>query len=104
MPLHEGGLLSVVRDGVRWIYAFSDEQALARFAAHWELRPSGGVEYQALHGARLLDVVVPATGEPTGIALDVADAEAGGCLLFPPVRGIVPEAAAVDVSTGEATA
>ncbi len=104
VPLHDGGLLSAVSSGVRWIYAFSDEETLARFAAGWELRPADGVEYRAMYGARLLDVVIPATGEPTGVALDVADAEAGGCLLFPPVSGIVPEVAAVDESTGETTA
>jgi hypothetical protein len=45
-------------------------------------------------GARLLDVVVPASEEPTGVAVDVADED--GSMMFPPVRGIVPDGAAVD--------
>lgn len=79
--------------GIRWIYAFSHESALARFAM---ARGEGGREwpYQRLLGARLLDAAVPAAGVPCGVALDVGTEGEG--VLFPPVRGIVPEEAAVD--------
>ncbi|MFJ4522285.1 hypothetical protein ACIP4Y_15280 [Streptomyces sp. NPDC088810] len=83
--------------GARWIYAFSNEQALARFAL---ARGEGAREwaYQRWLGARLLDAVVPAVGVPCGVALDCADGEDG--MVFPPVRGIVPDAVAVDVESG----
>jgi hypothetical protein len=44
-------------------------------------------------GARLLDVAVPATGVPCGVALDVGSEDG---VLFPPVVGVVPDAVAVD--------
>jgi len=79
--------------GIRWIYAFSNESALARFAI---ARGEGGREwpYQRLLGARLLDATVPSVGAPCGVALDVGTEGEGA--LFPPVSGIVPEAVAVD--------
>ncbi|MFI9028892.1 hypothetical protein [Streptomyces sp. NPDC053560] len=106
VPTLDGDLMTAVYGGIRWVYAFSDRQALARFAvaAGWEPPPADGLEFLTVYGARLLDVVAPATGEPTGVALDVADAETGGCVLFPPVRGIVPDEAAVDGANGEALA
>ncbi|MFD4943885.1 SseB family protein [Streptomyces sp. NPDC058409] len=83
--------------GVRWIYAFTDEAALARFALH---HASGdqAMDYAALLGARIVDEIVPSLGEPAGLAVDVATED--GSMFFPPVVGIVPEAVAVDV--GEA--
>ncbi|MEV7061558.1 hypothetical protein AB0N97_01930 [Streptomyces collinus] len=82
--------------GIRWIYAFSDESALARFAI---ARGEGSREwgYRRVLGARLLDAGVPATGVPTGVALDVGSD--GDGVLFPPVTGIVPDAAAVDTES-----
>lgn len=79
--------------GIRWIYAFSSEAALARFAI---ARGEGGREwpYQRVLGARLLDAAVPAVGVACGVALDVGSEGEG--VLFPPVAGIVPDAAAVD--------
>ncbi|MFI5678785.1 hypothetical protein [Streptomyces cellulosae] len=85
--------------GVRWIYAFSDESALARFAiARGE--GSRGWAYQRVLGARLLDVGVPALGVPCGVALDVGS-EGDDGVLFPPVVGIVPDAAAMDTETAD---
>ncbi|MEV2212936.1 hypothetical protein AB0H86_16035 [Streptomyces sp. NPDC050997] len=83
--------------GVRWIYAFSDESALARFAI---ARGEGSREwaYRRVLGARLLDAGVPATGVPCGVALDVGSEDDDG-VLFPPVVGIVPDAVALDVET-----
>ncbi|MEU3857833.1 hypothetical protein AB0F03_10730 [Streptomyces sp. NPDC028722] len=94
----DGSPLTADFGGVRWFYAFSDEPALARFAL---ARGEGGRQwpYQRWLGARLLDAAVPATGVPCGVALDCADG-AGGTV-FPPVRGVVPDAVAVDVD-GEA--
>ncbi|MFE5096313.1 SseB family protein [Streptomyces sp. NPDC056638] len=94
VPLDEArDLWSAEQNGVRWICAFSDEEALARFA-----RARGDPErewtYQAVLGARLLDVMVPMLPGPAGVALD-AGSEDG--MLFPPVAGIVPDAVAVDL-------
>ncbi|MFF4717471.1 hypothetical protein ACFY2V_39670 [Streptomyces eurythermus] len=98
VPVGEGGApLTADFGGVRWIYAFSDEGALARFAV---ARGEGAREwvYQRWLGARLLDAAVPAVGVPCGVALDCADGAEG--MVFPPVRGIVPDAVAVDVEGG----
>ncbi|WP_374200132.1 SseB family protein [Streptomyces sp. AC555_RSS877] len=84
--------------GIRWIYAFSDESALARFAI---ARGDGSQEwaYRRVLGARLLDVAVPAVGVPCGVALDVGSEDEG--VLFPPVVGVVPDAVAVDAGPSE---
>ncbi|WP_374199328.1 hypothetical protein [Streptomyces sp. ISL-44] len=95
----EGGLMSGWQGGVRWIYAFTDEEALSRFAA---ARGASGQEweYLAILGARLLDAVIPGGDGPTGVAVNVADEE--GSMLFPPVVGIVPDAQAVDADRTDA--
>ncbi len=88
-----GDLWSAEQNGVRWICAFSNKEALARFA-----RARGDTErewtYQAVLGARLLDVMVPLLPGPAGVALDAGSADG---TLFPPVVGIVPDAVAVDL-------
>jgi hypothetical protein len=83
--------------GIRWILAFSNEASLARYAV---ARGEGDREwpYQRWLGARLLDAAVPAVGVPCGVALD-AGSEGDG-VLFPPVAGIAPDAAAVDFDSG----
>ncbi|MFC8268066.1 SseB family protein [Streptomyces cinereoruber] len=80
-------------NGVRWICAFSDEEALARFAV---ARGEAGREwtYRTVLGARLLDVMVPMLPGPGGVALDAGSADG---TLFPPVAGIVPDEVAVDL-------
>jgi hypothetical protein len=79
--------------GIRWIYAFSGEEQLARFAV---ARGEGSREwaYRRVLGARLLDAAVPAVGVPCGVVLDVGSDGEG--VLFPPVTGIVPDQAAVN--------
>ncbi|MFE7352668.1 SseB family protein [Streptomyces sp. NPDC057543] len=94
VPLDEAGdLWSAEQNGVCWICAFSDEAALARFA-----QARGDAErewtYQTVLGARLLDAMVPLLPGPAGVALDAGSADG---MLFPPVTGIVPDAAAVDL-------
>ncbi len=93
--------------GVRWIYAFTDEEALARFAAARGAgvgagAGAGGGEYLSILGARLVDAVVPTVDGPTGVVVNVADED--GSMLFPPVVGIVPDAYAVDAGSGRAEA
>ncbi|QNS08775.1 hypothetical protein IAG42_16560 [Streptomyces xanthii] len=80
-------------EGIRWIFAFSHEDTLARFAI---ARGEGSREwsYRRVLGARVLDVGVPAVGVPCGVMLD-AGSEDG--MLFPPMAGIVPDSAAVDL-------
>ncbi|MFJ7417676.1 hypothetical protein ACIQXD_03545 [Streptomyces uncialis] len=92
-PGEERGLLTADFNGIRFILAFSDEQALARYAqARGEFVREW--TYRTILGARLLDVAMPAAGVPCGVALDCADGTDG--MVFPPVRGIVPDAVAVD--------
>ncbi|GAT83583.1 hypothetical protein STXM2123_4284 [Streptomyces sp. F-3] len=78
---------------MRWVCAFTDETALARFALHHGPgdRP---VDYAALLGARIVDEIVPSLGEPAGLAVDIAGED--GAMFFPPVTGIVPDGVAVD--------
>ncbi|MFE3591703.1 SseB family protein [Streptomyces niveus] len=95
VPLDAGGdLWSAGQGGVRWICAFSDGAALARFA---RVRGEAGREwvYQSVLGARLLDVMVPLLPGPAGVALDAGSDDGG--MLFPPVAGVVPDAVAVDL-------
>lgn len=84
--------LTADHGGLRWIYAFSNEAALARFAV---ARGQGAREwtYRKVLGARLLDVAVPAAGVPCGVALDVGSEDG---VVFPPVVGVVPDSVAVD--------
>ncbi|MCX5319629.1 MULTISPECIES: hypothetical protein [unclassified Streptomyces] len=89
----ERGMLTADFNGIRFILAFSDEQALARYA---QARGEYAREwtYRTVLGARLLDVAVPAAGVPCGVALDCADGADG--MVFPPVKGIVPDDVALD--------
>ncbi|MFE6282250.1 SseB family protein [Streptomyces sp. NPDC057877] len=93
VPVVGGGLWSAHSGGVRWICAFTDEAALARFAVQHGPGDQS-MEYAALLGARLMDEIVPSLGEPAGLAVDIASE--GASMFFPPVTGIVPEAVAVD--------
>ncbi|WP_425472916.1 hypothetical protein [Streptomyces botrytidirepellens] len=100
-PDGERGLLTADWGGIRFILAFSNEQALARYARARDAYRREWA-YQTVLGARLLDVAVPAAGVPCGVALDCADGVDG--MVFPPVRGLVPEAAAVDRDEDEGDA
>ncbi|MCY0937425.1 SseB family protein [Streptomyces sp. H34-S4] len=98
----DGGLMSAVSGGIRWIYAFTDEEALARFAAaRGEADAGREWEYLSVLGTRLVDAVAPAADGPAGVVVNVADED--GSMFFPPVAGIVPEGSAVDpAGRGEA--
>ncbi|MEV6949368.1 SseB family protein [Streptomyces sp. NPDC051172] len=89
VPVVDDAVLSVEAGGVRWLFAFTDEAALERFAA---VRGEAVSERVAVFGARLLDQVVPEVGGPVGVAVDAGSA-AG--LVLPPVSGIVPDGVAV---------
>ncbi|KUN90370.1 hypothetical protein AQJ66_00105 [Streptomyces bungoensis] len=93
VPVAGGGLWSVRAGGVRWVCGFTDEAALARFALH-QAPGDQPLDYAALLGARIVDELVPALGEPAGLAVDIATED--GAMFFPPVAGIVPDAVAVD--------
>lgn len=97
VPLADGDdLWAAESEGIRWIHAFTDEGALARWAT---ARGEADQEwmYRRILGARLLDVVIPAVGAPCGVAVDVADG--ADAVLFPPVAGVVPDAVAVDAGS-----
>lgn len=99
LPLSDDGLpLTADFGGVRWIYAFSDEPSLARFAT---VRGESNREwaFDRVLGARLLDAVAPALDMPCGVALDVGSP--GDELLLPPITGVVPDRVAVDSETHE---
>ncbi|WP_406095152.1 hypothetical protein [Streptomyces sp. NBC_01013] len=107
VPIDGGGLWTAESGGVRWVCGFTDEVALARFAqARNALDGGGGAgrswEFAELRGARLLDEIVPAMGEPAGVAVNIADPD--GSMFFPPVAGIVPDAVAIDGQDVEASA
>ncbi|MEU0422848.1 SseB family protein [Streptomyces canus] len=91
-------MLSAESGGIRWLFAFTDEAALERFA---EARGEPVPERIPVYGALLLDQVIPKVGGPAGIAVD-AGSQTG--FVLPPVTGIVPEAVAVDVPSKESAA
>lgn len=95
LPTVNDTLMSAELGGIRWLYAFTDEEAMSRFALSRGDEPGAEWQYLTASGARVLDVVVPAIEGPTGVALD-AGSEHG--MLFPPVAGIVPDSVAVDIS------
>ncbi|MER5445599.1 SseB family protein [Streptomyces sp. NPDC002766] len=92
VPVVDDSVLSVEAGGIRWLFAFTDDAALERFArARGEAVP----ERVPVYGARLLDQVIPRLGGPAGIAVD-AGSPTG--MVLPPVRGVVPDEAAVDAA------
>lgn len=95
VPVVNDSLMSAELTGIRWLYAFSDEQELASFAVSRGAAPDAELHYVRTVGARLLDVVIPAIEGPAGVALDAGSSQA---MVFPPVSGIVPDSAAVDLT------
>ncbi|MDT0486310.1 SseB family protein [Streptomyces sp. DSM 41640] len=98
VPVVDGSLLSAESGGIHWLFAFTDEAALERFA---EARGEPVPERIPVYGARLLDQVIPRVDGPAGIAVD-AGSPTG--LVLPPVTGIVPDAVAVDAPSKESAA
>lgn len=99
VPVVDDSLLSVEAGGIRWLFAFTDDAALVRFA---QSRGEAVPERVPVHGARLLDQVVPGVtkaGGPVGIAVD-AGSPTG--MVLPPVTGVVPHAVALDTEGGDA--
>ncbi|NLU66686.1 SseB family protein [Streptomyces sp. HNM0574] len=95
VPTLDDSLLTVESEGLRWLFAFTGEEPLADFARARGLGDDSRAAYLTMRGARLLDVVVPAVPGPAGVAVD---AGSGAGMLLPPVRGVVPDEAAVDAS------
>ncbi|SOE13196.1 SseB protein N-terminal domain-containing protein [Streptomyces sp. 2323.1] len=95
VPVVNDSLMSAELTGIRWLYAFSDEQELARFAVSRGAGPDAELSYVRTAGARLLDVVIPAIEGPAGVVLDAGSPQA---MVFPPVSGIVPDSVAVDIA------
>lgn len=88
----DGSVASGDEGGVRWLYAFTSEQELARWVVARGGDGAAEQSYLTVRGSRLLDAGLPQVGMPAGVALDVAGDQP---MLFPPVRGIVPDAVAV---------
>ncbi|MER0480416.1 SseB family protein [Streptomyces sp. Edi2] len=95
VPLVNDSLMSAELTGIRWLYAFSDEEELAHFAASRGAGPETELPYVRTVGARLLDVVIPAIEGPAGVVLDAGSEQV---MVFPPVSGIVPDSVAVDLA------
>lgn len=87
VPVVDDSLVSVEAAGIRWIFAFTDDAALTRFA---EARGEAIDELVPAYGAWLLDRVIPRVGGPVGIAVDAGSATG---MTLPPVAGIVPDTA-----------
>ncbi|WP_406099932.1 SseB family protein [Streptomyces canus] len=98
VPVVDGSLLSAEVGGIRWLFAFTDEAALERFA---EARGEAVPERIPVFGARLLDQVMPRVEGPAGVAVDVGSLTG---FALPPVTGIVPDAVAVDLAAKESAA
>ncbi|MFE3034667.1 SseB family protein [Streptomyces canus] len=67
VPVVDGSLLSAEAGGIRWLFAFTDVQALERFA---EARGEAVPDRVPVYGARLLDQVIVRVDGPAGIAVD----------------------------------
>ncbi|MFB7667267.1 SseB family protein [Kitasatospora sp. NPDC056138] len=88
----EGSWWAADLGGVRWLYAFSSEAALSRFAVERDGGAGNEWSYVSVYGARLLDVALPGLGVPAGVVLDVAGPSPA---FFPPGAGGVPGPATV---------
>lgn len=71
----EDGLTVGEYDGIQWLEAFTSPVELARFATERGIAPDAGVGYLTVRGDRLLDQALPALGERSGLAIDVAGRE-----------------------------
>ncbi|MCX5210310.1 hypothetical protein OG689_13585 [Kitasatospora sp. NBC_00240] len=93
-PTVGDGLWTAGSGGVRRVFVFTGEEAFGPFAKERAAdRPDGRWDHLTVHGARLLDAVIPALDVPAGVVVDVAGPYP---LFFPPLTGIVPGSAAPD--------
>lgn len=63
-------LLTVAEQGIRWVPAFTDPVALARFARARH-DADRAWSYLTTRGHRVLDTVLPAIDGPAGVAVDI---------------------------------
>lgn len=90
----DGAPLTTELDGVRWVLAFTSEQALAVYAAA-RGPVTRSTYFLTLSGGLLLDVALPALGRPGGLAVGLAVDLAGSYpMLFPVTAEPVVEAVA----------
>ncbi|MFD7988014.1 hypothetical protein ACFV4M_32225 [Kitasatospora indigofera] len=69
-PTVGDGFWTAGSGGVRWVFVFTGEESFSRFAkARAADRPDGGWDYLTVHGARLLDAVIPALDLPAGVVV-----------------------------------
>jgi hypothetical protein len=95
VPLGDGtALLTADGGGLRWLYAFTSSTELARYAAARE-EADREWHYVTVRGARMLEQFLPGLPQPCGVVLDVAGERP---MTFPPVRGVVPHAIAVNAT------
>lgn len=97
VPVRDGRLLTAESGGVRWSLAFSTEAGLEAYRTAHDEADGDPLPWVRVTGAWLLDVAVPQTDGPAGVVLDVAGDRP---VLFPPVRGVVPDDAVVGKEAG----
>ncbi|MET7637094.1 SseB family protein [Streptomyces sp. NPDC005438] len=85
VPVRDDGVLTTPYGGMLWLQTFTDPGQLSRF------RQTQGTpvdDILTVHGARLLDQLLPTLDDPTGIAVNAADPPHS--ILLPPAHPVVP--------------
>lgn len=73
LPWEDGeSVVSAEQNGIRWVYAFTSEAEVARYAVMRDAVPDADVPYLTVRGDRLVDVRIDA---PWGLAVDVAGSQ-----------------------------
>jgi len=96
----ETTVLTADYGGLHWLYAFTSGTELARYAA---VRGEANREwhYLTVRGRRVLKDFLPGLPQPCGVVLDVAGERP---MMFPPVRGVVPDTIALNAPIKEGPA